>query len=212
MRVLRGCSMFLMPFFFLFYSCSKENDEGVGNRIHEAVDLGLDVKWANCNIGANVPEQYGGLYGWGDPTGLLTSRIFSDYIGLDPPQDICGSDYDIAHIQWGEGWRLPSFEEILELKEKCSWTWISKTFNNKIIYGMKVTGPNGNYIFLPAAGVRGGDDYYSLEDVYGFYWCGKLYENSNKHAWFLGFTSSGASLGFGNYYRYVGSSIRPVTE
>ena len=46
----------------------KEMDTPCGQAGHvHAVDLGLSVKWACCNIGANAPEEYGGYYAWGDP-------------------------------------------------------------------------------------------------------------------------------------------------
>lgn len=81
----------------------------------QIVDLGLSIKWAGWNIGASAPEELGGLYGWGDPTGTKVSGNDDEYPSKNPPINICGTKYDIAHVQWGNGWRLPTKKEIEEL-------------------------------------------------------------------------------------------------
>ena len=68
--------------------------------IAEAVDLGLSVKWASFNIGATSPTEYGKLYGWGDPTGNLTTETLDDYPSANPPVSICGTKYVIATGIW----------------------------------------------------------------------------------------------------------------
>jgi hypothetical protein len=105
------------------------------------VDLGLSVKWASCNVGANNPWEDGEYYGWGDtPLGTKT--------GDAPTGEISGTKYDIAHVKWQGAWRMPTSAEILELYNKCHFS-IVNLHNKKVL---KVTGPNGNFIYLPAAG------------------------------------------------------------
>ena len=180
----------------------------------EAVDLGLSVKWASCNVGASSPEEYGGYYAWGETEeksdyGWDTYRYYNsstgdfDYIG----SNISGISYDVAHVKWGGGWRMPTRDEIEELCEKCSWEWTSVNG----VWGQKVTGPNGNSIFLPAAGCRcgSGTEVYS-RGSYGFYWSGTLYEDSSIGACSFGFYSGGGYWGVD--YRVYGLTVRPVTE
>ena len=121
--------------------------EGFG-RIADAIDLGLSVKWASWNVGASNIADYGGLYGAGDPTGLLTSTNYSLYY-YNYGECICGTEYDIATVKWQENWRMPTMEELDELKDKCQW---EHNVNNEGIYGSIAIGPNGNSIFFPYAG------------------------------------------------------------
>ena len=141
---------------------------------HEAVDLGLSVKWATCNIGANNPEELGEKYHWGEiepPT--EKSRFYDEekgfvdhtIIGLHYRQgykrwrykedgktrsiiiyNISGSDmYDVARHKWGTKWRMPRVAEVDELIDEC--TWEPMKIGDQC--GCKITGKNGNSIFLP---------------------------------------------------------------
>ena len=105
------------------------------------VDLGLSVIWSGYNVGASSSTQYGDLFAFGDPTG---KKKRADVDILEP---MSGSN-DIAHAKWGGSWRLPTKEECEELIDKCAFQGI----NYKGVNGMKIVGPNGNAIFLPAAG------------------------------------------------------------
>lgn len=118
---------------------------------NQKVDLGLSVCWAGYNVGASSPEQPGHIFGWADPSGTKTMRDQNYYPSATPPMNICGStQYDMARVNWGSPWRLPSKAEMEELKERCKW--------EKEIYcgvwGYKITGPNNNAIFLPVTKVR----------------------------------------------------------
>jgi hypothetical protein len=77
----------------------------------EAVDLGLSVKWASHNVGATKPEEYGTYFGWGDTTGKKTSQNNDEYPNANPPKNICGTEYDAAHVLWGGSWRMPTKEQ-----------------------------------------------------------------------------------------------------
>ena len=141
---------------------------------HAYVDLGLSVKWATTNVGAETPEQYGDYYAWGETEPKETygwatykwgtSSNLTKYNTTDG-KTVLDLDDDAAYVNWGGNWRMPSKEEVNELTQQCSWIWT--THNN--VYGYKVTGPNGNSIFLPAAGYKGaGPTYTAGED--GLYW------------------------------------------
>lgn len=112
---------------------------------YEAVDLGLSVKWSTVNYGASSFEQVGGYYVWGDPTGKAIATYTYNAPDLE---SISGTQYDIVRKNWGGKWRIPTHSEIFELYNNCSWTWI--TTNG--VSGVRITGRNGNSIFIPASG------------------------------------------------------------
>ena len=195
------------------------------NHVH-AVDLGLSVKWACYNVGASVPEGYGGYYAWGETEEKSnyywkTYKYWSDrngdgdgygYAGADEGENtnigsnISGTSYDVAHVKWGGSWRMPTLDEIKELCNKCSWEWTSVNGVN----GHKVTGPNGNSIFLPAAGHRYGTDVYRRGSD-GSYWSATLNDDGSGDACGLYFGSGGLDWDY-YYFRYIGHTVRPVTE
>lgn len=117
---------------------------------HEAVDLGLSVKWATCNIGTTKSEYSGNYYGWGDPTGKKTSSNTNLYPNSNPPTDIKNTKYDIAYNNWGKKWRMPTDKEMRELISKCYYT--HKVVNG--VSGLQFKGSNGGIIFLPFCGYR----------------------------------------------------------
>ena len=120
-----------------------------------AVDLGLSVKWASFNIGASSEEEKGLLLGWGDITGLNTSRDLNYFPSLYPKGDIVNTKYDFVKTSWGDKWRLPSTKETQELIDKCTWTAVED--ENQKVKGYMVTGPNGNHIYLPCTSKRDGN-------------------------------------------------------
>lgn len=180
---------------------------------YKKVDLGLSVCWAEHNVGASSPEKYGDYFAWGEtePKSNYTAETNKYYdktkkTYIDIGKDISGTKYDVARAQWGGNWRMPRLEEIKELIDKCSWQWTEL----KGINGYKVTGPNGNSIFLPAAGNRIGTEV-SGRGSNGSYWSGALYEGISSRAYRLYFYSG--FRGRSNYYgRSGGHTVRPVTE
>lgn len=171
--------------------------------IAEPVDLGLSVKWASFNVGASKPEEYGGLYGWGDATGTKTSADNADYPSSNPPENISGTEYDIARTKWGGSWRLPTKEEQDELVEKCDW----KKGSYQGVKGYTVTGPNGNTIFLPAVGGRIEDKtYYQVDGA--DYWSGTLGANPDT-AYYL-YYYIGEDPTVGTLPRHYGFAVRAV--
>ncbi len=139
------------------------------------VDLGLSVKWGDCNIGADNAYDYG------------------EYLKLGK-----------ANRKQNSTWRLPTIAELEELKKNCTWTWTTQGGKK----GYKVTGPNGNSIFLPAAGCRNGASLLAGES--GYYWSSTPYGSDTNRTYYLGFNSSGQYVDW--YNRYYGRSVRPVLE
>lgn len=175
----------------------------------EAVELGLSVKWATYNVGATSPADLGGLYGWGDSMGTNHSENNDEYPSANPPSNICGTEYDITTKMWGNDWRMPSQTEMVELIENCTWEWTTTDG----VSGMKVTGKNGNYIFLPAAGTRTGETVSGMVGKRGNYWSGTLWESDKKFASYLYFYDNADNVQpTRSNRRYIGMSVRPVTS
>lgn len=203
-----------------YFSCPD------GNHPH-AIDLGLPsgVKWACCNIGATAPNQNGGYYAWGE-TKEKESYYWDNYLyyvkryeddewidsSTDIGADIAGTPYDVAHVQWGGSWVMPSEDRIKELMDNCEMGWCRGPF----LFGILVTGPSGGQIYLPAASYREGNmlenivrcNYWSSNDLR--YW-------TDDHTRYL--TSGSAvqlfSHGFYDWRlssanRFHGQSVRAV--
>ena len=179
--------------------------EGTFENGHEYVDLGLSVKWATCNVGATSPEEYGDYYAWGETTTKETYTEANCATYNVSMNDISGNaQYDAATANWGGTWRMPTYDELKELRTKCTWTWITQNGIN----GYNVEGPNGNSIFLPAAGRYGSSLINAGSD--GYYWSSTPFENGDGYAYLLFFGSGSRDMGY--YYRYYGHSVRPVLE
>lgn len=195
------------------------------NKTGEAIGLGLPsgIKWASCNVGATAPEEYGGYYAWGeteekekygwhnykwcDNNYTLTKYWAENSCKIDNITTLDPED-DVAHVKWGGNWRMPTTAEIEELRMECTWEWA--TLNGVI--GAKITGPNGNSIFLPAAGDK---DYNSAEyqGYGGFYWSNHLSIVESKDARALYFeTDNYDYYGWDEFGRYYGHTVRPVYD
>lgn len=187
-------------------------------KVGEAVDLGLPsgTLWASWNVGATAPEEYGGYYAWGELAEKAEytqnsyqyyDKTWAEYKNIG--EEISGSEYDVARAMWGDGWSMPTKEQCQELINKCTWEWISY---NGSVKGYKVTGPNGNRIFLPAAGYRRGSSL-NLAGSNGFCWTGTLYSGRSLNAYELVFSSDSRYVNYyDSNYRYFGQSVRPVRE
>ena len=175
---------------------------------YEYVDLGLPsgLKWATCNVGAENPEDYGNYYAWGETSTKSEITEENSLTYGKSMSDISGNiTYDVARKEWGSSWRLPTKKELEELESKCKWQWT--TINGK--NGYKVTGPNGNSIFLPAAGCRYGSSL-DYAGEYGYFWSSAPLESNDDSAYYLYFNSSHRNVDW--CYRYFGQSVRPVSE
>ena len=118
-----------------------------------AVDLGIGTIWACCNIDAHSPLETGGYYAWGE-TQPKDYYGMGNHLAKDVKTDIAGTSLDVAHVKWGDKWCMPNKAQIQALKDKCTYQW---AVVDGVIGGI-FTGPNGNSVFLPAAGRRNGND------------------------------------------------------
>ena len=181
---------------------------------HKYVDLGLPsgLKWATCNVGASSPEDYGKYYAWGeistkgsytDSNSVTSGRKFGNIGG--------NAQYDVARASWGASWRLPTKAEFEELLKEYNCTWIWTTQDGKNGYKV-ISKKNGNSIFIPVAGNRGGTSL-NRDGSYGYYWSSTPAANNTSSAYCLRFNSNIPNADdIASLYRYSGRSVRPVSE
>ena len=209
----------------------------------EYVDLGLPsgLKWAKCNLGASKPSDYGDYYAWGETAPkadytwatykwmqagqsdwkYITKYTFADGktggIWYDSSGNFIGDNLttlrpadDAATQQLGSPWRMPTVDEQEELITKCTWTWTTQDGVN----GYQVDGPNGNAIFLPAAGLRSGSALGSAGSR-GFYLSNShsshsSHSTSRNDVVFRIYFYSNGQHSMDTYLRCLGYSVRPV--
>ncbi len=196
---------------------------------HEWVDLGLPsgILWATTNVGANTPEAYGDYFAWGETKPHANnvynwesykyckgnkSRLtkycsdasygnngFTDTLTRLLPED------DAATVNWGEGWRMPTYTELKELESKCGVIWTTQNGVNGYLF----ISSNGNSIFLPAAGYRW-ESSLIITGIHGYYWSSSLYTNNPSNVRYLNFYSEDYCMYFDE--RFNGFSVRPVCD
>lgn len=168
----------------------------------DLVDLGLSTKWAKYNVGATDEKQLGGLFGFGDMTGFQTSINLEDYASAD----IYKTDRDVANKVYGSWVTMPTIDEFEELFTECKKEWVEDTKNH--VAGYKFTGPNGNSIFLPAAGTRTQGNV-SGEGLNGYYLSGSINATDNRFAMAYSFDQNVARRTSTPVYQAL--AIRPVS-
>lgn len=180
--------------------------------------------WASFNLGAKKPEEVGNRYAWGEtkPKSTFTSKNYKwrrewkeitsgggkDADGFDlpiiksqgwvnigwtegPGWNISETKYDAARTALGGDWRMPSSEDFKELSDNCKTESITK--NN--VPGLKFTGRNGNWIFIP---------YYNDVEYKGQLWTSEKFLGTDGN--YHGKTCAGVGIGD----LYLGCAIRPV--
>lgn len=172
------------------------------NPDEDLVDLGLSTKWAKYNVGATKATELGGLFGFGDMTGFQTSINLEDYASAD----IYKTDRDVANKVYGSWVTMPTIDEFEELFTECKKEWIEDTENH--VAGYKFTGPNGNSIFLPAAGTRTQGNV-SGEGLNGYYLSGSINATDNRFAMAYSFDKNAARRTATPVYQAL--AIRPVS-
>ena len=172
------------------------------NPDEDLVDLGLSTKWAKYNVGATKATELGGLFGFGDMTGFQTSINLEDYASAD----IYKTDRDVANKVHGSWVTMPTIDEFEELFTECKKEWIEDTENH--VAGYKFTGPNGNSIFLPAAGTRT-QGTVSGEGLNGYYLSGSINATDNRFAMAYSFDKNAARRTATPVYQAL--AIRPVS-
>ena len=183
--------------------------------LSKAIDLGLSVKWAECNVGATKPEEYGGYYAWGETEeksnynwgtykwcngskDTMTKYCTDSSYGTVDNKKTLDLEDDVAHVKWGGDWRMPTRAEWDELLNECTWTITRQ--NGVCVY--KVTGPNGNSIFLPAE-----------IEFSNYYWTSSLVSGNSAYYLYIGWAASQDwYYGMSMKYRCDGKLIRPVSK
>ena len=189
---------------------------------HDYVNLGLPsgTLWATMNVGACSPEDYGDYFAWGETTSKQVYEfetykwynntyytytkycISSSYGTVDNKTELDPED-DAATLNWGPSWRMPTQEQIQELINNCSRQW--KSLNG--VGGIVVTGPNGNTLFLPAAGYRLNGSVYNA-GTYGYVWSRTLSASKTYNACSLIFNPG--ELYLEDFVRIAGFTVRAV--
>ena len=196
-------------------------------RLRKSVDLGLSVKWATCNVGANKPEEYGDYYAWGEtePKDFYfwdtykycdgTYKSLTKYTdgaygkdGFSDNKSVLDPEDDVAHVKWGGNWRIPTKEELEELRTKCTWT--STTLNGVKGYSVtsNVDGYTDRSIFLPATGMRI-RQWTENTDTIGRFWGNSIVTGDDYDAVYLDFNFSRGPGRF-SIIRCLGQCVRPV--
>lgn len=218
-------------------SVNQTGIEGV-----RAVDLGLSVKWASVNLGALKPWEPGDYFSWGETVRKSTFSFsayiwgtlrkwgnghssFSKYIpanksdywdgkGTPDNKTQLEPDDDAAHVLLGGAWRLPTFAEQEELKAQCEWTWTKENGISGYLVTSKV---NHKSVFFPACGyslgTEAGEVSVSYAGSFGLYWSSSLHLDFPDMAYCHLFHQDHKTVFFDLFYsRYIGASIRAVTE
>ena len=216
-------------------TCSATDGSGVtatclirvGNWDRSFVDLGLSsgTLWANCNIGAELPEEYGDYFEWGEVSPRdntygewssykyckgsqfsFTKYCYNTEYGYegftDELTELTTSD-DAAYVNWGRDWRTPSDSQFTELRQECLWTWTSR---NGIDGYLVESRTNNNSIFLPANGLM---STHLRNEGWGYYWARTLHTFNPTGAYGLVFMSGYVDKQNGSD-RMVGQAIRAV--
>lgn len=173
---------------------------------HEYVDLGLPsgTKWATMNVGASSITDYGNyyMYGKGADDFSVTSGE-SRYSGTENP---LASSADTATQVWGGSWHTPTSTQLNELVNNTTFEWT--TING--VNGGMFTAQNGNYVFLPAAGVWFDDSTINDVGIAGYYWASSCY-GSGYEAPIIHFGDEQPYIEYDEPREY-GLSVRPVMD
>ena len=185
----------------------------------KAIDLGLSVKWASCDLGSLQPEVPGTQFSWAEVSPTSEEKHFTFEKNGNTTfvlSDISATDYDAAHVIWGGSWRMPTKEEWSELHSKCTIEEIETEFSyqgrSEKTKGLKVTGPNGNSIFLPknryyGEGTYGGWGYCESQSLF-YYWSSTATKGMSNNAEAV----KGRGSFFINADAEYGFCIRPVSD
>lgn len=239
---------------------TPESSDPYNGHEYVDLGLPSGLKWATCNVGANNPEEYGDYFAWAatapqelydcfhtpyqtQNTTDFFSTKYTKYLGstsssykdasatdADALKTVLDPEDDVAHVNWGGDWRMPTKEEQDELRNNCYWKWVTsyngKSVNGYIIYKAKDAAdkgkqtndyssysPVGSYsvsdphLFLPAAGFRF-ESILRNEGPFGLYWSSSLDSNDSARAYYLMFQSN--DVNSYSDYRFGGQSVRAV--
>ncbi len=222
----------VVQFIFVFLCLSLFNscEERSGENNHLFVDLGLSVKWATCNVGANSFEEYGDYFAWGE---VEAKEVYdwSTYKFYDSKNDVMSKyvitngsfrndeiilnlEDDVAQINWGGNWRMPTIEEMNELFNNCTWEWVIYHGKEGYMVTSNIKGYTDRSIFLPAAGYMKYGDLLA-DNSYGYYASSSLNTeipqsdyNDSRYSYLYIFCKTYISSEA--FTRCIGLSVRPV--
>ena len=168
------------------------------------IDLGLPsgTKWCCCNVGASSPTGYGSYYAWGETS--EKDNYDPDNYDVNVTTDIAGTSFDAAFLTMGAPWRMPTNQQMTELKESCTYGFWTKDG----VGGIVMTSPNGKQIFLPSGGnywLRWNDG----KGKYGEYWTSTPHPSDTSKAWYLRFDPENG-LRISGFRNCEGKTIRAV--
>ena len=197
------------------------------------------LKWAKCNLGASKPSDYGDYYSWGETTPKaeyswatykwmqagqsdwkhITKYTIADgkteciwydssgnFIGDNKTTLAAAAAAATATANLGSPWRMPTIDELQELIDNCTWIWTTQDGVN----GYQVDGPNGNAIFLPAAGWRNGSNLKEAGNLAGFIIMSSSHHTASDRASIIIYNISDNKIKRGFTRRDMGNSVRPV--
>ena len=174
---------------------------------HEYVDLGLSRYWAKTNLGATTETETGTFVAWGESnakssydTDNYDLYVNGDYMDI---AKLSSEGKDVVANRWGGTWHMPTYAEFKELIDYCTWTYTTVSG----VEGYRVTGKNGNSIFLPVTGYKWKTDTYS--EATGYYWSGDQYYGQAEWGYCLNIESSTTPY-IAGFNKYRGCVIRPV--
>ena len=193
----------------------------------DAADQGkeCDYRIAAGLLDAGKPEEYVNFFAWGETapkedysqstykfgwssSDPLFKYNANSFYGPADNKTVLDPEDDVASVKLGGKWRIPTDAEWTELLEQCTWAWTSN-YSESGVSGTIITAPNGNSIFLPAAGEQL-DTYIQGADAVGYYWSSSLDTNSWQYVWCFSFSYDDVRRN--NLYRFWGRSVRPVTD
>lgn len=196
---------------------------------HEFVDLGLPsgTKWATCNVGATSPYEGGSYFAWGEIE-TKTNYTLDNYKWVEKDNltkyctDIDNGEKDnklvleeeddAVAVHWGNGWRLPTKEDFIELYSGCNWEVVGNETKHRGRIGTSKY--NGKTIYFPAGGCYNEDS--EAVGVDAYYWTSSLNSSNSSNAYSYGFgnvTFGGPLLDLKNYInRHKGCNVRGVKK
>ena len=207
---------------------STTNDVLVRGGVNtEYVDLGLSVKWAKCNIGAETETDYGDFFMWGSTKANTPDECVWEHAPFNGgntsynadafnkvkdtacPNGILAKEYDAAAQIMGGDWRMPTQSEFQELINNTTKEWTQVNNVNGYKFTSNKEGYQNNSIFIPASGFRSGSSFVS-RGTDGFVWSSSLLTSGPGGAWGLYFGSGNCGMDYGS--RYYGQSVRGVRK
>ena len=217
---------FLIPIASSLHCVGQEAKELIPNGYeggYSYVDLGLSVAWATYNVGATKSSEIGDLYAWGEilPKGTYSKdnykwakkKFINKYCisaseGLVDNKNQLDLQDDVARIEWGAPWRMPTWEEFHELVDGCTWEKTDDFCGSGVAGLIATSKKNGNIVFFPYAGFGYKRGRGRVEKI-GYYWTSSLSAKSTFYANFFGILYK-PFFDYGS--RGNGLSVRPVCE